>query len=183
MYLPIIVVVVYSFNESKLSSVWAGFSLKWYDELFRDKSMLSALGNSVLLALLSSGAAAVIGTLGAVGMSRAKLRGAKTIELIATVPIMAPEIILGMVFLAFFSLIGLPFGMLTLVIAHTSFCVPYILLLVKARLAGMDKSVSEAALDLGASELQAFFTITLPQIAPAIASGMFLAIAMSFDDV
>jgi spermidine/putrescine transport system permease protein len=183
MYVPIVLVILYSFNESKQSSVWSGFSLKWYKELFRDRAMLGALFNSFVLACLSSGAAAAIGTLGAVGMARAKLRGARAVEYLATIPIMAPEIILGMVFLAFFSLIGLPFGMLTLVIAHTSFCVPYILLLVKARLAGMDKSLAEAALDLGASELQAFLTVTLPMIAPAIASGALLAIAMSFDDV
>jgi spermidine/putrescine transport system permease protein len=116
-------------------------------------------------------------------MSRAKLRGAGAMEYMATLPIMVPEIILGMVFLAFFSLIRLPFGMITLLIAHTAFCVPYILLLVKARLVGMDKSYVEAARDLGAGELRAFFDITLPLLMPAIMSGMLLAVAMSLDDV
>jgi spermidine/putrescine transport system permease protein len=112
-----------------------------------------------------------------------KLRGSGAMEYLATLPIMIPEIILGMVFLAFFSLLGLPFGMLTLVIAHTAFCVPYVLLLVKARLSGIDKSYEEAARDLGATEPRAFLDITLPLILPAIVSGMMLSVAMSLDDV
>ena len=183
MYLPILIVVIYSFNDNRLSSVWSGFSLRWYGELFRDRSMFEALRNSVILAGASAVFAAIIGTLGAFGMSRVKLRSAAFMEYLATLPIMVPEIILGMVFLAFFSLVRLPFGMVTLVIAHTSFCVPYILLLVKARLAGMDKSYVEAARDLGAGELRAFIDVTFPLILPAVISGMLLAVAMSLDDV
>jgi len=183
MYLPILLVIIYSFNGSRLTSVWGGFSMQWYGRLFRDGSMFDALRTSVLLAAISAVLAAVIGTLGAAGMSRAKLRGAGVMEYLATLPIMVPEIILGMVFLTFFSLIRLPFGMLTLVIAHTAFCMPYVLLLVKARLVGMDKSYAEAARDLGAGELRAFLDITLPLMIPAIVSGMLLAVAMSLDDV
>lgn len=183
MYIPIVLVIIYSFNESKISSVWDGFSLKWYEELFRDKSIFEALLNSIVLGLSSSLAAAVIGTLGAVGSSKVELKGKGVIEYLSTLPIMIPEIILGMVFMAFFSLLGLPFGMTTLIIAHTAFCIPYVFMLVKARLVGMDKSLEEAALDLGASKVRTFFDIVLPLIAPAIASGMLLSFAMSFDDV
>jgi spermidine/putrescine transport system permease protein len=183
MYLPILIVIIYSFNESRISSVWEGFSLKWYGELFRDKFILEALINSIVLATLSSIAAAIIGTLGAVGMARVKLRSNSMIEYVSTLPIMIPEIILGIVFLLFFSLLGLPFGMITLVLAHTAFCIPYVFIMVKARLAGMDKSLSEAARDLGASDWRAFLDITLPLIFPAIVSGMILSFAMSFDDV
>jgi len=183
MYLPILIVIVYSFNDNRLTSIWSGFSVRWYGELFRDRSMFEALRTSVILACVSAVISAVIGTLGAVGISRVKLRGAGAVEYLATLPIMVPEIILGMVFLAFFSLIRLPFGMVTLTVAHTAFCVPYVLLLVKARLVGMDKSYAEAARDLGAGELRAFFDITLPLIIPAIMSGMLLAVAMSLDDV
>lgn len=183
MYLPILIVMLYSFNESKISSVWGGFSLKWYGELFRDRSILQALINSLVLATLSSLSAAVIGTLGAVGMQRSRVPAKGIVEYLSTTPIMIPEIILGMVFLAFFSLIGLPFGMTTLVISHTAFCIPYIYMMVKARLAGMNKSYYEAARDLGAGEMRAFLDITLPLILPAIASGMLLAFAMSLDDV
>lgn len=183
MYVPILLVIVYSFNESKISSVWGGFSLKWYQELFRDRDMFKALGNTLILGVASSFAAGAIGTLGAYGMSKVKfpLRGA--VEYISTLPIMIPEIILGMVFMAFFSLLGIPFGMGTLVIAHTAFSIPYVFMLVKARLVGMDKSLPEAAQDLGASPPRVFFDVTLPLVAPAIASGMLLAFAMSMDDV
>ena len=184
MYLPILVTVFYSFNESKISSIWGGFSLRWYEELFRDHDLFEALGNTIVLALISCGLATVIGTLGAWGMHR---RGSRRFDaLIASasrLPIMIPEIILGMVFLAVFSFMGLPFGMLTLVIAHTSFCIPYLFIMVSARLAGMDRSVFEAAQDLGASQTRAFFDIIVPQILPAVFSGLILSFAMSIDDV
>ena len=182
-YLPIVLVIIYSFNASKLSSVWDGFSLKWYEALFRDKDMFVALRNSIILALASGFSAAVIGTLGALGFSKLQTRSKGIIEYISMLPIMIPEIILGLVFMTFFSLIGLPFGMTTLILAHTAFCIPYIYMLVKARLVGMDKSLPEAARDLGASDVRVFFDITLPLLLPAILSGLLLSFAMSFDDV
>lgn len=183
MYLPIIVIIVYSFNESKLSSSWDGFSLTWYKQLFKDRSMGEALINTLVLGCLSSGAAAIIGTLGAVGIPKALLPGKGIIEYIVMLPMMTPEIILGMVSLTFFSLLSLPFGMTTLFLAHTAFCIPYVYMQVKARLVGLDPSLLEAAKDLGAGEARAFFDITLPLISPAIVSGMLLAFAMSIDDV
>jgi len=183
MYVPILLVIIYSFNQSRISSVWDGFSLKWYGELFKDNDLLQAMINSLILATISSLSAGIIGTLGAVGMPRVQLRSKGAIEYLSTLPIMIPEIILGMVFLVFFALVRLPFGMVTLAIAHTSFCIPYVYMLVKARLVGIDKSLAEAAKDLGASEWNVFFDITLPLMTPAIASGMLLAFAMSLDDV
>ena len=183
MYLPIVIVMVYSINESKISSVWSGFSMKWYKELFRDRAIGAALINSIILGTISSLAAAVIGTLGAIGTSKTSWRGKGMMEYIATLPMMTPEIILGMLFLAFFSLLGLPFGMTTLIISHTAFSIPYVYLQVKARLAGMDRSFEEAARDLGAGPVRVFFDITLPLIVPGILSGVLLSFAMSFDDV
>ncbi|MBE5962252.1 MAG: ABC transporter permease [Lachnospiraceae bacterium] len=182
-YIPIVITVVYSFNESKISTVWSGVSLKWYQELFRDRDIREALKNSLVLAFFCCSLSAIIGTLGAVGMSKRKTKINHMIEYLATIPIMIPEIILGMVFLAVFSLLSIPFGMTTLVIAHTSFCIPYVLLNVKARLAGMDESLEEAARDLGATRFRAFIDIVLPLISPAILSGVLLSFAMSFDDV
>ena len=182
LYLPIVLVIIYSFNESKISSVWGGFSLKWYETLFRDAAMFEALGNSIVLALCASLGAAVIGTLGAYGFTKVQLRTKSAVEYVSMLPIMIPEIILGMVFMTFFALIGLPFGMTTLILAHTAFCVPYVYMLVKARLVGMDKSLAEAARDLGAGEVRVFFDITLPLLVPAILSGMLLSFAMSLDD-
>lgn len=183
MYVPIFLVIIYSFNGSRLNSIWEGFSLRWYAELFRDRAMFEALRNSIVLGVTSSVLAAVIGTLAAAGMTRAKLKSGNAMEYFATLPIMIPEIIMGMVFLVFFAFFSLPFGMLTLIIAHTSFCIPYVFLMVKARLTGLDKSYVEAARDLGAGEIRAFYDITLPLAMPAIVSGMLLSFAMSFDDV
>jgi spermidine/putrescine transport system permease protein len=183
-YIPIILVIVYSFNQSRLTSVWSGFSLHWYRELFRDRSMFEALRNSIVLATLSSFSAAVLGTLGAVGMTRRKVRMArKTVEYLSILPIMTPEIIMGMTFLAFFTFLSIPAGMTTLVIAHTSFCVPYVYLLVRARLTGLEKSYIEAARIMGATDIHAFYDITLPLVLPAVISGMLISFAMSFDDV
>jgi len=215
MYVPLALVIVFSFNANRLNSVWSGFSLAWYRELFRDRAIFSALRNSVVLATISSFSAAVIGTLGAVGIAwnkpiarqvsrhgngtkningssagnpvRSSGRGfghlAQIMEYLSIIPIMIPEIILGMVFLVFFSLLSLPLGMLTLVLAHTSFSIPYVYLLVKARLAGLDRSYTEAARNLGANPWRAFADIILPLIMPAVFSGILLSFAMSFDDV
>lgn len=183
MYFPLVMVVIFSFNESRLSANFTGFSLKWYETLANDRDLKEALFNSILLGVLSCGISAVIGTLGAVGMARVKYKTKGMMEYLSTIPIMIPEIILGMVFLVFFSMLNLPFGMTTLVIAHTTFCIPYIFMMVKAHLVGIDKSLEEAARDLGAGPIRTFFDITMPLIAPAVLSGSLLAFAMSFDDV
>ena len=193
MYVPIALVIVYSFNLNRFSSMWSGFTFNWYRELFKDRSMFEALRNSLVLATLTSLSAAIIGTLGASGMVRLHLTNGskrkfvqasgKVMEYLSILPIMMPEIILGMTFLAFFSLLSLPFGILTLLIAHTAFCVPYVYLLVRARLAGLDKNYFEAARIMGASDLRAFYDITLPLVLPAVISGMLIAFSMSFDDV
>ena len=183
MYFPLVMVVIFSFNESRLSANFTVFSLKWYETLANDRDLKEALLNSILLGVLSCGISAVIGTLGAVGMARVKYKSKGMMEYLSTIPIMIPEIILGMVFLVFFSMLNLPFGMITLVIAHTTFCIPYIFMMVKARLVGIDKSLEEAARDLGAGPIRTFFDITMPLIAPAVLSGSLLAFAMSFDDV
>ena len=192
MYVPIVLVIVYSFNASRLNSVWSGFTFDWYRSLFRDRTMFDALRNSLVLAALSSLSASIIGTMGAVGMAWGKSvykagsaagKFGRMMEYLSILPIMTPEIILGMVFLAFFSLLALPLGMFTLVLAHTCFCIPYVYLLVRARLAGMDKSYVDAARNLGAGTWQAFRDIMLPLIMPAVVSGILLSFAMSFDDV
>ncbi len=183
MYLPIGVVILFSFNESKLPVAFTGFSLQWYDKLFHNSAMMEALGNSLILGVVSCLLSAVIGTMGAVGLSRIHWKTKGALEYISILPLMIPEIILGMVLMAFFYMLGLPFGMLTLLLGHTIFCVPYILMEVKARLVGMDPALEEAARDLGASQLRAFWDITLPLIMPAVLSGSLLAFAMSMDDV
>ena len=181
-YLPIIVVVVYSFNASKYSN-WAVFSLQWYEKLFRNSQILRSLNNSLILAFSSCGLSILIGTAGAVGMARSRFRTQGLLENVSMIPMMMPEIILGMAYLAFFSIIRIPFGILTLIIAHTTFCIPYIFINVQSRLVGLDPAYVEAARDLGASPTRAFYDVTLPLITPAILSGALLSFAMSMDDV
>ena len=189
MYLPVAVVIIFSFNESKLPVRLTGFSLQWYEKLFADSAMFAdrdmqeALVNSLILGAASCAVSAVIGTMGAVGLSRIHWKTKGALEYISILPLMIPEIILGMVLMAFFYMLNLPFGMLTLLIGHTVFCIPYILMEVKARLVGLDPSLEEAARDLGATSMRAFLDVTLPLIMPAVASGSLLAFAMSMDDV
>lgn len=185
MYLPMIVVAVYSFNanSSRLPTAFTGFSLQYYKALFRDSmGLLESLKTSLNLAALSCGAAMIIGTLGAVGMAKKKMRFSGLLETVTMLPVMIPEIILAVAFLAIFTAAGMKLGMGTLVLAHVTFCTPYIFMLVKGRLAGMDQNLELAARDLGASPARAFFTITLPLILPGVLSGAMLAFAMSMDD-
>lgn len=185
MYLPMIVVIVYSFNAnmSRQPIPFTGFSLRNYAALLRDtRGLLASLKTSLLLALLSVGAAVVIGTLGAVGMARRKFRLGGLMETVTVLPVMIPEIILAVAFMALFTAAGLRFGLGTLVLAHVTFCTPYVYLLVKSRLAGMDLDLEAAARDLGAGPARAFLSVTLPQILPGVFSGAMLAFAMSLDD-
>ena len=184
-YLPMIVVAVYSFNAntSRLPTAFTGFSLHYYKMLFKDTlGLLESLKTSLVLALLSCSAAAVIGTLGALGMAKKKFRLSGFLETVTMLPVMIPEIILAVAFLALFTAAGLKLGMGTLVLAHTTFCIPYVFMLVKGRLAGMGDTLEMAARDLGASPLKAFFTVVLPLILPGVLSGVVLAFAMSMDD-
>ena len=195
MYLPIGVVVLYSFNANTAhsSALFTGFSLQWYAELFGDKrGFLDALKTSLIVAGVSVVFSGVLGTLGALGMARRRVKksffqrllstGATLTENLMSLPIMLPEIILGLAFMSLFTLMNLPFGMLTLILAHITFCVPYVFIIVKGRLATMDDSLMEAARDLGASPVRAFFSVTLPLLSPAVLSGALLSLAMSLDD-
>lgn len=190
MYLPIITVVVYSFNDnpSRTPLEFTGVTLKWYRDLFSDtRGFGDALWVSLKVAFWSVLFSSVIGTLGAVGLSGRMVKGRGTrldgfMESLTSLPIMIPEIILGLAFMAVFSTVGIPFGEWTLVLAHTTFCIPYVFLMVKSRLVGMDEALFDAARDLGAAPRRVLWDITLPLCRPAILSGAFLALAMSLDD-
>ena len=196
LYLPILIVVLFSFNSNPGRTAnfrFEGFSLQWYRELFDPVTGYgSALMSSLQIAFYSVLLSAVIGTLGAIGLARrparAKLlgRAGETAlslgEQVTMLPIMIPEIILGIALMALFSALQLPFGRITLVLAHVTFCVPYIYITVKGRLSNLDPGLEEAARDLGASPLAALRTVTLPLLSPAILSGCLLAFAMSMDD-
>ena len=183
LYLPIGVVVAYSFNKSKNGVLWTGFTTEWYNKLFQSREIMETFRNSLIVALWSCSIAAVLGSVGAVALARGRFRSKGFIENVSTLPIMLPEIVLGMAYMTSFSLMGIPFGTVTLVLAHLAFCVPYVTINVRSRLVGLDPSYEEAARDLGASSARAFITIVVPLIAPAILAGVLLAFAMSLDDM
>lgn len=190
LYGPILSLVVYSFNESRLVTVWSGFSTRWYGELMQNEQILSAVGLSLKIAAINACFAVVLGTLTAMALVRFKrFRGRKTLQLMVTSPLIMPEVIIGisllLLFVAMDGLIGWPHGRgaLTITIAHITFTMAYVTVVVQSRLAHMDASLEEAALDLGARPAKVFFTITLPIISPALLSGWLLAFTLSLDDL
>ncbi|MDF2587855.1 MAG: potC [Anaerocolumna sp.] len=183
LYLPILVVVLFSFNRSKRNIVFEGFTTDWYLKLFKNDSLLHAYGNTLFVGLFSTIIATVIGTLASYGMHKYKFRGKSIIDMLLYIPVVIPEIVLGISLLAIFNLSNIPMGITTLIIAHATFSIPFVVFTVNARLAGFDPSVEEAAMDLGAGRRKTFFTVTLPIIFPGVLSGAFLAFTLSIDDI
>ena len=181
-YLPLIILVVYSFNEGK-SMVWKGFSLKWYRELFTySENIWKAFRYSIGVALFSGFLSTVIGTLGAIALKWYSFKSKKYLQLLTGLPLVVPDIIIGVSLLIMFASIHWKLGLLTIFIAHTTFNIPYVLFIVMARLEEFDYSVVEAAYDLGATERQALQKVILPMLFPAIVSGFLMAVTLSFDD-
>ena len=190
LYIPIVSLIVYSFNESKLVTVWAGFSTKWYGELLRNGPILNAAWLSLKIAALTATLAVVLGTLSGLALARfGPFKGRTLLSGLTTAPLVMPEVITGLsmllLFVAMEQLIGWPAGrgMTTIVIAHVTFTMAYVTVIVQSRLAQMDDSLEEAAMDLGARPAKVFFLITLPIIAPALMSGWLLAFTLSIDDL
>jgi spermidine/putrescine transport system permease protein len=183
LYAPIFVLILYSFNDSKLNAVWAGFTFKWYKSLFSNYGILEATRNTLIIAIVSTILSVILGTITAVGMYKYKFKGKTVLDSTLFVPIVIPEIVVGIAMLSFFSQINMDRGILTLIIAHITFSVSYVFIVVRSRLDGFDKSLEEAAMDLGATPLQTFFKVTLPVIMPGIVAGGLLAFTLSLDDV
>ena len=184
LYLPMVLLVVYSFNESRLVTVWAGFSTKWYGELLRNEEFLDAAWVTLKVAVFSSTIATVLGTMAAYVLVRAgRFRGRTLFSGMIYAPLVMPEVITGLSLLLLFIGIGLDRGVLTIVLAHTTFSMCYVSVVVSSRLTSFDRSLEEAALDLGCSPFEAFRLVTLPIIAPAVISGWLLAFTLSLDDL
>lgn len=184
LYLPILILVIYSFNESKLVTVWAGFSTKWYGELFRNEAFLDAAYVTLRVAIFSSLLATVLGTMAAYVLVRAgRFPGRTLFSGMIYAPLVMPEVITGLSLLLLFISLGLDRGVLTIVLAHTTFSMCFVSVVVSARLASFDQSLEEAALDLGCTPFEAFRLVTLPVIAPAVISGWLLAFTLSLDDL
>lgn len=187
LFLPLIVIFVYSFNENKGSS-FTGLSLRWYKELlFNSGNLWTALANSLIVAFSAATVSSILGTLAAIGVSWYKFRGKRFIQTISFLPMIIPEVIMGISMLIFFSGIKffghtIPLGLGTVFIAHTTFCIPFAFLVVLARLDDFDYSIIEASRDLGATEMQTMFKVIIPAILPGILSGFLMAITMSLED-
>jgi spermidine/putrescine transport system permease protein len=182
LYGPIAILVLFSFNRSKYVSVWEGFSFRWYAALWNDRAMQECMKMSLLVALAATVIATTVGVLAALAMSRGKFRGQRATLGLLYLPIITPEIVVGAALLTFFALTKWGFGLSSIVIAHVAFSVSYVAIVVKARLAGFDASLEEAAMDLGAGRWSTFFRVKLPLMMPGIIAAALLVFTLSIDD-
>lgn len=183
LYLPVLVLFIFSFNTSSLNIVFEGFTFDWYGKLFQNREIVSAFINSIIVAVCTTAVSCVIGTIGAIGMYRYQFLGRKALDALLYIPIVIPEIVLGIALLSYFTNLKMSLGIGTLIIAHSSFCIPFVINNVKTRLAGYDMSLEEAAMDLGANRIKTLFKVTLPMIMPGITAGAMLSFALSMDDI
>ena len=181
-YLPIIYIVVFSFNDSRSLTHFSGFSLQWYEKMFSDRTMMEAIGTTIFVAVVSTIVSTIAGTLAAIGLSRSKTILRSIVEQINNLPVMNPEIVTAIGLLMFFSSLSIEKGLGTMLLAHIMFCTPYVILSVTPKLRSLDPNLADAALDLGATPLQALTKVIVPQIMPGIISGALIAFTMSFDD-
>jgi spermidine/putrescine transport system permease protein len=180
LYVPLIVVMVFSFNDSTLNAEWVGFTLRWYTTLWHNDAMLIAAGNSLLIALLSSTLATTLGTMAGLAIHRYQ---PKWLPLLVFTPVAMPEILLGVSLLLFFlQVLNATLGMWSIIVAHATFCIGFVAIIVRTRLMGMDASLAEAARDLGATPWQSFRLVTLPLILPAVIAGFLMSFTLSLDD-
>jgi spermidine/putrescine transport system permease protein len=193
LYLPIVLLVVYSFNDSKLNVVWEGFTFKWYGQLWGDfvahlreeksSPLIESFNNSLIIAAITTFFSVILGTAGAWLLYRYKFPALRSITTLIFIPMIIPEIIMGISLLIFFKTVDLELGFTTVIISHVTFCFPFVLIAVQARLAGVDPSLEEAAMDLGATPLKAFFLVMVPYLLPAIISGALMAFTLSLDEL
>jgi len=183
LYLPILMLVAYSFNTSRLNIVWEGFTLKWYEQVWANAPLMRAAQNSLIVASTTTLISVVLGTAGAWLLHRYRFKGERAINTLVSAPIALPEIIMGVSLLVLFATAAIPLGFTTVIIAHVTFCFPFVLLAVRARLAGLDPALEEAALDLGATPLRAFWLVIVPSLRPAIVAGALMAFTLSMDEV
>lgn len=183
LYIPILVLVIYSFNNTRFSTNWQGFTLSWYAKLIADGPLMEAFANSLIIAFSSSTVATVLGTLGAFAFYRYRFVGRKVMYSFIYVLMLSPDIVMGISLLMFFITIGLSTGAMTLLLAHITFCLPFVVVTVYARISGFDRNVIDVAKDLGANELKMFWYVVMPMLMPAIIAGWLLSFTLSLDDV
>ena len=182
LYLPIVVVVVYSFNRSTLNVLWDGFTLQWYGKVWHDRPLMAALQNSLVIAAATTGISCVLGTLAAWLLYRYRFPAGRMVYALVFFPMIVPEIIMGVSLLLLFAVLHIELGFLTVITAHVTFCFPFVMIAVGARLRGLDPSLEEAAMDLGATPLVAFVRVIVPYLRPAIVAGALMAFTLSIDE-
>jgi spermidine/putrescine transport system permease protein len=183
LYIPIILLIVFSFNESKLGLAWTGFTTEWYEELFANKVLKGAFQNSMIVASVTTVLSTALGTIGAWLMYRYHFPYRRAIGLLIFIPMVIPEVLMGVSLMVLFNnLLHFQLGYLTLIIGHTTFCFPFVLVGVQARLQGIDPFLEEAAMDLGATPVQAFWKVIVPYLMPAIVAGALMSFTLSFDE-
>jgi len=183
LYAPVAVLVVYSFNASRLSVVWTGFTVEWYGRLGGYTPLLRAAGNSLIIAAVATVLSVILGTAGAWLLHRYAFRAARSLQTLIAIPMVMPEILMGISLLIFFTAVHLSLGFSTVIIGHVTFCFPFVLVAVQARLRGLDPALEEAALDLGATPWRAFWLVIVPCLRPAILAGALMAFTLSFDEL
>ena len=182
LYAPILVLVVFSFNKGRLTAAWEGFTFQWYGKLLENQQIMTAVRNSLIVGLSATALSTVLGTAAALAFHRHRFRRQEALDALITIPIVVPEIVLASSLLLLFASVGLGLGFVTIILAHVAFSVSYAVVVVKARLAGFDRSLEEAAMDLGAGPWRTFWRVTLPQIAPGVLAAALLVFALSIDD-
>lgn len=181
-YAPIVYIIIFSFNSSRSLTNFDGFSLRWYEKMFNDRTMMESVVYTIVIAVLSTIISTVVGTITSIGLSKSRPVLKKTVEQINNFPIMNPEIVTAIGLLMFFSALGVKKGFGTLLLAHVMFCIPYVMLSVTPKLRSLDPNLADAAMDLGATPWQALTKVIVPQVMPGIISGALIAFTMSFDD-
>jgi spermidine/putrescine transport system permease protein len=182
LYFPILILIIFSFNTQKINVRWEGFTLRWYGVLFNDQNVILATRNTLIIATVSTIVATIIGTMAALALQRYRFPGYSVAESGLYIPVIIPEVVMGISLLAFFASIGIALGLTSITLSHIAFSIPFVTLVVRARLHGFDKSIEEAAMDLGANEAITFWRVTLPTIMPGVLAGALLAFTLSLDD-
>ncbi|MCD4714735.1 MAG: ABC transporter permease [Clostridiales bacterium] len=183
LYIPVLVMMIFSFNDQRYNYYWNGFTTEWYSKLFSNSTVIGSLWYSIIIAVLATVISVTIATIGALGLRKYEFRGRKFINNMLFIPIIVPEIVLAVALLIIFMKVGLALGMGSILLGHCTFCIPYAVVTIKGRISGDGYSLEEASMDLGASRIQTFFNVTLPSIMPGVMSAAFLSFTLSIDDV
>lgn len=182
-YIPIVIMVIFSFNDQNNNYYWKGFTWKWYEKLFTNSDLIHYLGNSLIVAITATMISIIVGVIGAMGLMRFEFKLKQAISSSLYIPIVIPEVVMGISLLMLYESVNFPLGLPAMILAHATFCIPFVVIIMRGRMSGMDMSIEEASQDLGANRVTTFFKITLPLLIPGILSSAFMSFTLSIDDV